>query len=266
MMIGDFEVKVPESIRGLSQDEEYCTVVRDGEARRIRFHDYDEIYRIPGLYEYLFYERLKCTSHERVSSLLVDAVDAVNDDDTVVSDLAILELGAGNGLVGEALAERGVETIVGADIIEEAAEAAKRDRPDLYDRYYVEDFCTLGADVRDDLEGLELNCLVCVAALGFGDIPPEAFARAYNIVGNDGWVAFNIKEDFVDAADSTGFARLIKRVTDEGSLEIVESQSYRHRMSIDGEALNYVAIVGRKRFDISDATLSGGAPVSELRV
>lgn len=263
MMIGDFEVKVPEATHGLTQDEEYCTVVRDGEERRIRFHDYDEIYRIPGLYEYLFYERLKCTSHQRVSSLLVDAV---KDDDTAVSDLAVLELGAGNGLVGEALADRGVETIVGADILEEAAQAAKRDRPDLYDRYYVEDFCTLDTDVRDELEGLELNCLVCVAALGFGDIPPEAFAQAYNLVGDDGWVAFNIKEDFVEASDSTGFARLIKRVTDEGALEVIETQSYRHRMSIDGEALNYVAIVGRKRSDISDAALAGDAPAVELRV
>ena len=70
-----FDVRRPDSARGLSQDEEYCLVVRDGEERKIRFHDYDEIYRIPGLYEYLFYDRLKCTSHDQVSSLLFNALD-----------------------------------------------------------------------------------------------------------------------------------------------------------------------------------------------
>lgn len=263
MLISDFEVRFPDSTQGLSQDEEYCVLVRDGKERRIRFHDYREIYNIQGLYEYLFYDRLKCASHERVSSLLVGAV---RDHDTSVSDLAVLELGAGNGLVGEALATRGVETIIGADIIEEAARAAHRDRPDLYDRYYVEDFCALDDDVRRELQSLELNCLVCVAALGFGDIPPEAFAQAFNLVADGGWVAFNIKEAFVDASDSTGFARLINRATDDGALEIVEIESYRHRISIDGEALNYRAIIGRKRSDISDETLTGAVPELELRV
>ena len=39
------------------QNEEWCDVIVDGELRRIRFHDYGEIYDIPGLYEVIFYEQ-----------------------------------------------------------------------------------------------------------------------------------------------------------------------------------------------------------------
>ena len=43
----------------LSQDEEWCEVLLDGEWRRIRFHDYGDIYAVEGLYEHLFYVRLR---------------------------------------------------------------------------------------------------------------------------------------------------------------------------------------------------------------
>ena len=138
-----------------------------------------------------------------------------------------------------------------------------RDRPGLYDRYYVEDFSALAPSIRRELETLEFNCLVCVAALGFGDIPPEAFARAFNLVSDNGWIAFNLKEEFVESSDSTGFAHLIERLSDDGALDIVETKSYRHRISIDGEPLNYVAIVGRKRSDIPAAMIAGGEDGAE---
>ena len=46
----------------LSQDEEWCEITIDGVAHRIRFHDYHELYSVPGLYEQLFCERLECWS------------------------------------------------------------------------------------------------------------------------------------------------------------------------------------------------------------
>jgi SAM-dependent methyltransferase len=233
-------------------------VVHNGKERKIRFHDYHEIYKIPGLYEHLFYHTLKCASHDAVSSLLVQEVDKTA---LSPSDLSVLELGAGNGLVGEALARRGVESIVGVDIIEEAAEAAHRDRPNLYERYYVEDFCDLDRDLRRELTAAGFNCMVCVAALGFGDIPPSAFAQAYNLVADDGWVAFNIKQDFVQENDSTGFARLIKEIVHDGTFDLNVARSYRHRLSVGGEPLIYVAMVGRKQSDISEDS----AAVSEDR-
>jgi len=116
------------------QDEEFCEVALHGETRRIRFHDYHELYAIPGLYEQLFYEKLKCDSPHTIATLLDEQLD-----DDAAADLRVLDVGAGNGMVGEELDRMGAEHIVGVDIIEEAAEAAQRDRPGVYDDYFVVD-------------------------------------------------------------------------------------------------------------------------------
>ena len=41
-----------------------------------------------------------------------------------------------------------------------------------------------------------------VAALGYGDIPPQAFAEAFNLISDHGWVAFNIKDRFLQEEKS----------------------------------------------------------------
>ena len=84
------------------------------------------VYAVPGLYEHLFYERLKGQSPAVVSALLAEAVEAEGDDPAA---LPVLDLGAGNGMVGEALREHGFEEITGVDITPEAGEAVERDRP-----------------------------------------------------------------------------------------------------------------------------------------
>ena len=50
------------------QDHEYCLVADpDGNhVRKIGFHEYGRIFSMPGLYEYLFHERLKCRSPQKV--------------------------------------------------------------------------------------------------------------------------------------------------------------------------------------------------------
>ncbi len=247
----NLSVRLP-ARHGLSQDQEYCIVIQDGSERKIRFHDYHEIYRIPGLYEHLFSEKLKCTSPNVVTSLLMEKVQKSPDS---MSDLVVLDLGAGNGMVGEVLVEKGVGAVVGVDIIEEAAEAVRRDRPDIYDRYYVQDLCRFPEDTRREFEATGFNCLVCVAALGFGDIPPAAFANAYNVLVEGAWVAFNIKEDFINGADTTGFSAMIRRSIDEGALEVVVEHTYPHRLAVDGTPLDYVAVVGKKRADIPAALI-----------
>ena len=133
----------------LAQDEAYFYVVESNdEKRKIRFHDYDKIYEIPGLYEQVFYDRLKCNSPLKVAEILKSAIDQSNEN---FSELRVLDLGAGNGLMGEALKKYGVSRLLGVDIIPEAQMAAERDRPHLYDAYYVADFCNLADDEKENL-------------------------------------------------------------------------------------------------------------------
>jgi hypothetical protein len=92
--------------------------------------------------------------------------------------------------------------------------------------------------------------MTTVAALGFGDIPPAAFAGAFNLIKTPGWLAFNIKDDFVGADDASGFSLLIRRMFAEGTIVPLAEKRYRHRLSVRGTPLNYIAYVARKTADI----------------
>lgn len=251
-----FNIQFPE-LATVEQGKEYCVLEQNGEKEKILFHDYDRIYEVPGLYEYLFYERYKCNSPEVVCGLLEKHLQAEHPSG---EPLMALDIGAGNGMVGEQLADLGAEAIVGIDIIDEAAEAALRDRPEVYDDYHVADLTDLPNSVQRSLDRFDFNCMTVVAALGFDDIPPQAFAQGYNLVSSPGWVAFNIKEDFVCEQDQSGFCQLIDRIDTEGILEIRERHRYRHRFCQDGTPLYYHAVVGRKQEDIPSEILHEISP------
>jgi hypothetical protein len=246
------KLRLPDTDGKVAQDEEWCEVVTKEGARRIRFHDYGEIFRVPGLYEEIFHKRLECQSPFRVTELLDDVI---RESGLKMSDLKVLELGAGNGVVGETLSVYGVDTIVGVDILDEAKEAAERDRPDVYEKYLIVDFTDVPEPQEERFRRRRFNCLVTVAALGFGDIPPAAFAKALDLVETGGWLAFNIKEDFVYQTDRSGFARLIDDLNRKGIIQTQAYRRYRHRYSITGKPLHYVAFVSRKLCDVPDEML-----------
>jgi predicted TPR repeat methyltransferase len=237
-----------------SQSEAYFTITEDGKDRRIAFHDYADIYDHPGLDEQLFHQRLKCTSPAKLTELLRDAATKAGDEPT---QMRVLDVGAGNGMVGELLVQHGAARVVGVDNIDEAERAARRDRPGTYDAYYVADLTNLSPTLRADLEAWNFDAMTTVAALGFGDIPVAAFTAAYNLVNPDGWVAFNIKETFLDSDDTSGFSRLVKRMVHHDCLKLHRLERYHHRLSIEGRMLYYYAVIGRKRRDIDDACLEG---------
>lgn len=231
----------------MAQDEAYFFLQENGKSKRVRFHDYTEIYDHPGLYEQLFYDRLHCNSPRKIAEILKFAVTQERDS---FNELRVLDLGAGNGMMGEALNEYGVSRLVGVDIIPEARSAAERDRLGLYDEYYVADFCSLNAGTRDEISSWSLNALTVVAALGFGDIPADAFIEAFNIIQSEGWIALNIKETFLGYRDETGFSKLIRALIFSEYLDLRYLERYRHRFSIDGESLFYYAIAARKKADV----------------
>lgn len=237
-------LRLPAGERNLDQDQEWCDVRTDEGWRRIRFHDYGEIYRIPGLYESLFYDRLQCCSPSRVVGLLADVL---LDFPETPADLRVLDVGAGNGMVGEELRRIGVDATIGADLIPEARAAAFRDRPGIYDDYVVGDLMSLRPDQEQRVRRVEPNCLTSVAALGFGDIPAEVFITACNLVSTPAWLAFNIKEAFLDEkSDPSGLAAPLHRMQEEGLIKMQAYRRYRHRLSVSGEPLYYVAMVAQK--------------------
>ncbi|HET9258436.1 MAG TPA: methyltransferase [Pseudonocardiaceae bacterium] len=257
----DFEIMLPEFGHHLDQDEEWCDVVMEGERRRVRFHDYHEIYGIPGLYERLFCDLLQCQSPQVIRHLLAQVLA---ERGTEPGELRVLDVGAGNGMVGEELRELGGGAIFGVDIIDEAAAAAQRDRPGVYDHYFVADLTDLTSDQREFLVRADLNTMTTVAALGFGDIPPSAFAAAYNLISAPGLVAFTIKENFVTECDLSGFGGLIRRMLDGGIIRFLAERRYRHRLSVREEPLYYLAFVGEKVSDIPQSWLGdprGTSPV-----
>lgn len=235
----------PES-SNLNQDEAYFYLQGSGNNRKIRFHDYDDIYQVPGLYEQIFYDRLKCTSPSKVADILESSVMQSQDNFT---ELRVLDLGAGNGMMGEELKKHGVSRLIGVDIIPEAYEATIRDRPGLYDAYYVENFTNLSEEKKEDIASWQCDCMVTVAALGFGDIPTKAFIEAFNIIKPQGWVAFNIKESFFDNSDESGFSKMIRELIFSKYIDVYHIERYKHRLSIEGEPLYYFAIAGRKNAD-----------------
>jgi SAM-dependent methyltransferase len=244
----DFVLRLPdEAEAGASQDQEWCEVECDGRTRRLRFHDYTDIYSIPGLYERLIYEELRCESPRVIARLVSQELDRRGTDP---SSLRVLDLGAGNGIVAEELQEIGGDYFVGVDIIEAAAEAAERDRPGLYDDYVVANLLEETDETREQLEGHRLNALTCVAALGFGDIPPEVFCAALRRIETPGLVAFTIKDEFLGERDPSGFADLVSRLEREGTLKTIASERYQHRLNWAGKPLHYVAMLAEKRGDV----------------
>ncbi|MCP4007865.1 MAG: class I SAM-dependent methyltransferase [bacterium] len=234
-------------VRELCQDEVYFYLL-DGDSReKIRLHDYQRIFEIPGLYEQVVYERLKCQSPATVVRVLRDAVSQSLQQP---NELRVLDLGAGNGMAGDELKKLGISRLVGVDIIPAAQAATERDRPGVYDAYYVMDFCSLSDHERDELKSWSCDGLISVAALGFGDIPAQAFLEAFNMIGKDGWVAFNVKETFLDRSDDSGFSQLIRELIFSEYLDLYHLQRYRHRFSIEGEPLYYFALGGKKTADV----------------
>lgn len=251
MKTENYKVMYPDEADELDQHKEFFTLVTDEGSQRLRIHDYDKVYKVPGLYEEVVYDRLKCDSPQTVCSLLAEEIKAAEGPEC---NLRALDFGAGNGIVGECLADRfDCESLVGLDIIPEAREAARRDRPEIYNDYFVMDLSDPSDDELQTLGKWNFNVLLTVAALGYGDIPTQAFINAFNLVDKDGWIAFNIKDRFMSDEDDTGYHDTLKAIMGE-SLEALQVKQYRHRLSMAGDPLHYYAVVGRKKDDITLAS------------
>lgn len=238
-----FTIRIPEDVGGCDQTDEWFLLEMQGSTRRLRIQDYPAVYRVPGLYETVVYDTLKCSSHKRFADLLRCALTERGQSGR---NLSILELGAGNGVVGEKLKSLGIGKLTGLDLLAEAREAALRDRPGVYDRYIVADL------VKDDpLAGENFDGLVVVSALGDGGIPPSAFLRAAARIPTGGLIGLTFKSEFLDSDNAHEFGVLLRALLNDGSLELEALQRYRHRYSIAGKSISYTALIAKKAQTLS---------------
>ena len=228
-----------------TKEEYFYLLTETGQKRLLRIHDYTEVYQVPGLYEHLVCDKLKYQAPQVISKLLIE--QAVEDNITV-NDLVVLDVGAGNGISGKVLADLGVNSIVGLDIIPEAATATQRDYPGVYRQYYVEDLTCLREKTHQELVSQKFNVLLMSGSLYH--LPFKAFYNALNLITVGGWLAVSLRQAVIGQEKSGNAYHLFKELINNKTLEIVTKKTYQQRLSANGEPLMGAAIIAKKRTKI----------------
>jgi trans-aconitate methyltransferase len=222
-----------------TQQEERLTVRwDDGREEKMRLHEYGRVYAVPGLYEEVVQRQLECESPDKLAdALLAEAGDPAS--------LRVFDVGAGNGVVGEALRSRGVGApVIGLDAEPEAGPAAARDRPDLYERYLtggLEEF-----SIPDLVAEHDLNAFVAAGALGFGHITPEVLDGAWTAFPSGSWLAVTVPEELLDAEDDPMARYFAELRQGEHDTEVTHVERFQHRLRMSGEPIFYDVIVARR--------------------
>ncbi len=213
----------------------------DGRKESLRIHDYDRVYAVPGLYEEIVQHRLDCRAPAEVASLLAEGADRVG---WARGDVRVLDVGAGNGVSGEAQAALGLNPVVGVDILPEARLAALRDRPGLYDLYLSTDLRELDTDAVREVRRLAPNALACVGAMGSGHLPAGALAAALELLTDEALFAYAVDPELKEPS-ADALRDLLAGMERAGQLEEVERRRYRHRMTVDGRERWWDAVLAR---------------------
>lgn len=247
MMQVDYEIRRPDNVQNLVIQEEFFYVKQNGQERKVRLHDYPELYGTPHLYETLYGE-LEEKSHIVLPSLLQEQVTQCGKK---MEDLTLLEIGAGSGAMGNVLSQLGVSSVVGIDIVPEAAIAAEREYPGVYENYHIEDLANLQETTRQALLEKRFTCILCGTALGFNHITAPVWGAAFNMLEPNSWVAFNVQQQRWESQGEDAFATYHPWVQDESIFKITQVHKYQHRFYLDGRPLYYYAVLGRKMGNIS---------------
>jgi predicted TPR repeat methyltransferase len=214
----------------------------DGRAEELALHDYERLYAIAGLYEEIVQVQLGCRSPQVIASMIAAAAERLG---WAPSDVRALDVGAGNGISGEALVAEGIQPVLATDVLAPARDAALRDRPGLYETYLVTDLIELGAEEARAIRALQCNALVCVAPVGQGPqhVPAEAIASAAGLLAPEALLAY--MRDADEQPDALGTAAMGARIAGFTALEELERRRYVHRHTVNGEPILMDAVVSR---------------------
>ena len=225
-------------------EEAFTVTFASGRTQRIGLHDYDRMYAIAGLYEEVVHRLLRCASPAKLADVLLRVAELEGRSPHL---LRVLDLGAGNGLVGVQLRERGVVVLAGTDSARRAREAANRDHPGLYASYVLADANGQPAELGSLVRELGINCIVCAGALGFEHIEAQSFTELWDLLPPGAMFSLTVHEQLAEPGASDIGDELALLRAGHGGTEIVVSERFRHRVSVTGEPIYYLAIGARKR-------------------
>jgi SAM-dependent methyltransferase len=219
-------------------DGEYVALRGDGAATEeiVHLHDYARIYETPGLYEHIVQELLECSSPQVAVAALTSAIGQLRLDP---ADLVLLDLGAGTGLVAELLAPLGLAGVVALDLLPQARDAARRDRPAVYRDYLVGDLADPAPELVALLERHELRGLIAAGALGGSHMPASALDRALALLPAGSPVVFTVHEHWTQTDAPGGLRTPLARLFDSGELQLLERSRFRHRLTTTGMPITY---------------------------
>ena len=217
----------------------------DGDTEQLRLHDYERVYALPGVYEQIVQERLGCRSPQQLAEMLAGAVDGLGWERT---DARVLDIAAGNGVSGEALAAQGLHPVLGTDIVPVAREAALRDRPGLYDEYLTLDLLDIAPHERARLMALGANVLSCVAPVGGhpSQLPAAALAAAAALLTPDALVAY-MHDPAFGVPDPVTPALWSQTLGAHVHAQELARTPYLHRYTVNGRPFEMVGVIWRLR-------------------
>ena len=228
-----------ELLDGLVVDEEH-DVVRwrgpGGGLREAGLHDYAALYAVPGLYEAVYYLHLEGGSPRLLAQALAAAVPEPER-----AGRRVLDVGAGTGEVGSALAAVGFRSVVGTDLEPASADALARDRPGTYRDARTTDLTALTPDDLAWLDAVAPDVVTVAGAVGYGHLPVAALAALTRLLPTGALLALTVAPELETAPELAPYAELLLGP----AFEVGVRREGVHRRSERG-LLPVVALVLRK--------------------
>jgi hypothetical protein len=217
----------------------------DGRTEEVTLHDYARLYALPGVYEQIVQEDLGCRSPAVVAEMLGAALD---DLGRARGSARVIDIAAGNGVSGEALAAAGLKPVLGTDIVPEARAAALRDRPGVYGEYLTLDLVALTDAQTAQVRELHADALTCVSPVGEGGgrVPPAALAAAAALLTDDALVV-HLHDPAAGVPDVVDEAFWAARLGSASRATRLAHPRYLHRFRVDGNPYELDAVVWRVR-------------------
>jgi SAM-dependent methyltransferase len=237
-----YAVRSPLVLQSAYEPDEFCEVLINGEWRRFRVGDQRSLLEHPGLYEQLM-NQLECTTPQRAAAIFGEVLF---DWFGSPSELRVLELGAGNGLMAAELRQLGAGAVMGIDHRPEASAAARRDRPWAYDYYLLGKLTARKASLRRNVAKFSPNCLVMLAGDADELIDASAFAAAWDVLPCNAWAIFSMSDTAPTDGRQAKFQQVLRELTEQGCIQMECYRRYVHRITMGGVPVCHVLFVARK--------------------